>query len=115
MTNPQVMLPPICDRHDHDLIVRQLKLRPSDPWRVYHVVAQLLLFNRVVAEDGIAKRAEGDASNLTLVLAELGCLACARPALYRRVVLVCRKGLEHAAAVSRGERTDPDLDGPEGK
>lgn len=97
--NPTVVLPELCF-HCQRRIVKHCHLHPWDPWRAHIVVARLLLFSWVSSEDGIAARAEHEARNLTLILAELGCLGCARRHLFRDSILpLLAKGLSHAAKV----------------
>ena len=104
---PAVHIQNLCPRHRHDLIVRRLRIKPNEPWLVVEVTAQILLFQRAAASPKIHARTEGDAENLSLVLAELGCLACWDRDGYNRAVLLLRKGVDHAAAVARMEREDP--------
>lgn len=104
--NPLVVLPELCFRCQRR-IVKRCHLNPWDPWRAHIVVAQLLLFTWVASEDGIHTRSEGDSNNLSLILAELGCLGCARRPLFGDAILpLLAKGLSHAADVQKGKVRD---------
>lgn len=105
---PQVVVPELCKKHQRDLIVRRLKVPESGPWQGTLAAAQLLLFNRAAADPRIVARAEQSTENLTLVLAEVGCLACYLPEWYRRSITVLRRGLGHAIAVAYGKDEDPE-------
>jgi hypothetical protein len=100
---PTVVVPVTCERHRYDFLVRRMHIGPEDPRLAAEVTLQLLLFRLTVADPRIVARAGGDSYNLSLVLAELGCMACWSQAYYRLAYRCCQKGIEHAAAVARGE------------
>lgn len=106
----QVMIPDLCYVHTYDLVRTQLKLSPDDPWRVYVACSQVLLFQGASADARVWDRAGGSVENLSLVLAEIGCLACWDVSLYLRVVKLAKKGLEHMSAVSQGKIADEGFD-----
>lgn len=106
--NPVVELPQICREHQRKMVTR-LNLGPDDPWLANLVTLQILLFRATMYDDGITKRVGGDATAISLVLAELGCLACARHDGFLRAITVMRKGGAYAAQVARGEVYDPDF------
>lgn len=107
---PQVAIPKLCDFHLRDAVHFRLKLKEWEPWRANLIVLNILLFQAISGDERIWKRAEGKTENLGLVLGEIGCLACWSHLAYRRVIRVLKKGLDHAAAVSKGEIIDdPDF------
>lgn len=103
---PQVVIPQMCERHRYDFLARRMKLGPDDLRLAIEVTVQLLLFRIVAADSRILARSEGDANNLSLVLGELGCMACFDPKAYRLAYRCCQKGLEHAALVANGKIAD---------
>jgi hypothetical protein len=105
---PQIVVPQFCRFHQHELIVRELRIPESGPWMSSTVIAQILMFQAAAASERVAKRTENDANALSLVLNELGCLACAFPRAWRRAIRVMLKGFHHAAQVSKREVQDPD-------
>lgn len=105
---PQINVPSFCHRHLRELVVWELSLMPDQTWRAHVVVAQILMFQAAAASDRVQEQSAGDAHALSGVLANLGCLACAFPDSFKRAVTVLRKGLSHAAAVSKNELQDPD-------
>jgi hypothetical protein len=103
---PQVMVQRFCTKHERD-VVRRLKLQPTDPWQATMTVVQILLFTWTTADPGFHRRTAGDAANMSLVLAEIGCLACYQHDGYVRAIgLIRERGLSHAAAVSRHDAAD---------
>lgn len=98
----------LCARHEHELVVHRLQIPEDGPWLVAVVTAQILLFQWASADDAIWKRAERDAANLTLVLAEIGCLACRYVPGFDAAVRVLQKGIDHAAMVAQGKASDPE-------
>lgn len=101
-------VPSFCDWHHHDLIVRQLRIPESGPWRSTTIVAQLLLFSAVVADPAIGAMLDGSQKSLRLVVGGMRCLACTKPDAYARAIRVLKKGFSHAAQVQQGKATDPD-------
>lgn len=74
----QVQVPQLCQSHQVHLVTR-LRLGPDDPWRAAMVVNALLMFQRASQDNSIHARTGGDIGQLSLVLAEIGCLACRYP------------------------------------
>jgi predicted TIM-barrel fold metal-dependent hydrolase len=103
---PQVVIPQMCERHRYDFLARRMKIGPDDPRLAIEVTVQLLLFRIVAADPRIVARAAGEADNLSLVLGELGCMACWDQKAYRLAYRCCQKGLEHAALVANGKLAD---------
>lgn len=105
---PHIVVPDLCDPHKHELIVRRLRVPRTGPWRATIVVAQVLLAQRGMSSRRIHRRIGGDPQQYSVVLAEIGCLACWDKDGFRRVVRVLRRGLSHAGAVSQLRAEDPD-------
>ena len=105
---PEIVVPTMCERHRYDLLVRRMKLGPDDSWMVYDLTMQILLFQAASADPRIHARTGGDSRQLSLVLAEIGCLACWERKYYRKAMVIMRKGIEHAAKVAQGKRHDAD-------
>lgn len=105
---PLVEIPQVCREHQRKMCER-LRIGPDDPWLASLVTLQLLLFRAAMHDEGITKRVGGDTESISLVLAELGCLACARHDDFRRALIVMRKGGMYAAQVARGEVYDADF------
>jgi hypothetical protein len=103
---PTVVVPITCERHRYDFLVRRMHIGPNDPRIAAEVTLSLLLFRLTVSDPRIVARADGDSYNLSLVLAELGCMACWSQEYYRRAYRCCQKGIEHAAAVARGDKAE---------
>lgn len=104
-----IYLPRLCQRHEHDLVVAQLRLKPEDTWRAHYVVAQILMFQGLSATERFRRRVgpEGGVAAMNIVLAEIGCPACWNGALYRLVVQLFKKGgFHHAAKVSQNWALD---------
>lgn len=115
---PQVVVPQMCERHRYDFLARRMKLGPDDMRLAIEVTVQLLLFRIVVADDRIVARTRGHAEDISLVLGEIGCMACWDWRAYRLAYRCCQKGLEHAALVANGKLADegfPLLFPPEAK
>jgi hypothetical protein len=110
MTHDRPRVEILCRRHEHELIVHDLEIPESGPWKPAMLYAQMLLFSKVAGDPRVVARIDGDDHNLSLVLAEIGCMACFAPDVYERAVRVLRKGLSHAARVvvgSPGSGLDP--------
>lgn len=111
-TEGTVCVPALCVKHQR-VVIDRLRIPKHGPWNAALMIVNLLLFGRVIADDRITERigdAEGVefASTASLVLAEIGCLACFQgDAVYQAIKLIKRKGLKHAADVSRGEIAHP--------
>lgn len=118
MRDGGIVVPRLCQRHEHDLVVQQLRLSPNDDWRSHMVLALILLFQATTATDRFRKRCGGDrdagddadVAAMNIVLSEIGCLACWNGAVYRLVLSVFRRGgFEHAAAVGKDWSCDADF------
>jgi hypothetical protein len=108
---PQIVVPVTCEKHRYDLLVTRLHLGPNDPRLVQEVTLQILLFRQLAADPRIAARCtqtdgKAEAKDLSLVLGELGCMACYEPRYYRRACAVIEKGFPHASLVARGFAAD---------
>jgi hypothetical protein len=104
--SPQVVVPVTCERHRYDFLARRMKIGTDQPRLAIEVTLQLLLFRIVVADPRVTGRTEGKADNLSLVLGEIGCMACFDRQAYRLAYRCCQKGLEHAALVANGKLAD---------
>lgn len=105
---PVIQIPALCANHQHELVVHRLQIPESGPWVLAMIIMDVLLFQWATKDPGIWKRADGEVADLTLVLAEIGCLACRYPDGFGAAVRVLQKGIDHAAAVSQARATDPD-------
>jgi hypothetical protein len=108
-----IVIPDMCNLHQ-STIVHGLRLRQRDPWKVAIVIANMMLFQAASAGDVIWKRAanadgsEPSPKDVSLVLAEIGCLGCLDNRNFQRVFTILRKyGLSDAAKISRGELDSP--------
>lgn len=104
---PPIMMPKQCHRHNVEAI-GALGIPETGPWRAGLVVTGLLMFQWATTEKSVWDRADGKSENLSLVLAELGCLACAFPDGWKALIKVLIRGLTHAAHVSQGKLKNPD-------
>lgn len=104
----EVEVPVMCERHRYDLLVDRLKIPPHGPWMVAEVTMQIMLFQAATADERIQARTGGDPHSLSLVLNELGCLACWERKWYKRALLIIEKGVSYAAKVAQGKFYDPD-------
>lgn len=77
-------------------------------WMSHEIVAQMLMVQLATGDERLHKRTEGDAGNISLVLAELGCLCCWSPDYYARMLRIMKQGFHHAAQVSQNKAEDPD-------
>lgn len=81
---PRVELPQLCGTCQ-SLIVHGARFRPEDRWQVLIVTVNIALFREATNDDWIwqqlRKHPDGkaDASDLTRVLGEVGCLGCYFP------------------------------------
>lgn len=97
-------------------IVHGIGFTPADPWQSAIIVVQLGLFQaasrdeRVWARCSPTEDGERDVSDLSLVLAEIGCLGCFKPKT--RNALIEAIGREGLSAVAQRVKTEPmeDLD-----
>lgn len=105
-TEPQVVIPRMCPRHERD-VTRRLRLTQNDPWMATLTVVQILLFTWTTADVRFHRRTEGDLKNMSLILAEMGCMACVHGDGFTKAIgLIRDRGLGHAAAVSQNEVAD---------
>jgi hypothetical protein len=88
--NPLVRMPDLCYRHQYDLVRRRLHLEETDPWRAAIIEAQMLLLQAALVHPSVQARSEGNPLNLSIVLAEIGCLACFLPQDYRTAVVLIK-------------------------
>lgn len=108
MDKPVIHVADLCRYHAHELVVHRLQIPESGPWALAMIVMEILLFQWATKDPAIWKRADGNVADLTLVFAEIGCLACRYPDGFEAAVRVQLKGIDHAVAVSRGQASDPD-------
>lgn len=110
----QTVIPTLCERHRAEL-VHGLAIPESGPWQTAIIVASILLFQASTADDRVWQRCtllengDRDANDLSLVLAEIGCLACFKPESFGQLLGIMQKhGITYAAELSRGTRVDPE-------
>lgn len=110
-TNGGIVLPVICKWHEHDLVVKQLRVTEDETpsWRVWFVVASILLFQGTVVDKRFQASSDGSVAAINAFLVDVGCPCCANLALYKLVIRVLKKGLDHAVAVSKFETKDPEF------
>lgn len=94
ITDPQIMLAPLCQRHAAE-IVRRAKYSQSDKWRVLIVMAQIALFQGATATPSVQKRIEGNVERIE----ELGCLGCRLPNKWEQVVQAAKVSLPAVKAL----------------
>ena len=99
----QTYLPSFCQKCQHR-VVNEAGYGPLHPWRAALVVVQIALFQvaaghpTVQGRCGPAEDGTRDAQDLTVVLAEIGCLGCFLPrALTATIVELRDKGMDHLA------------------
>lgn len=106
-------LPSFCYRCLYE-IVHGAGLTEGDPWRAAVVVVQLGLFQAASRDRRVWDRCtptedgKKDAADLSLVLAEIGCLGCFKPKT--RKWLTDRIASEGLSAVAQSVRTEPTED-----
>ena len=105
---PTIVVPSLCNDHRHKMLVHDLQIPPTGPWQVAELTATILLFQAAAQDERISRRAENEASNLSLILAEVGCLACFEPKWYDLMVALLKKGVSRAAKVAQFKERDPD-------
>lgn len=88
----------MCRKHQQ-LLVGQVGLKPSDPWRAHVIVAQIVLFQATSAHPSTYERLGGDLKRL----GELGCLACFRPDAFGEIIQAFQRG-GIAAVKALGDR-----------
>lgn len=105
---PEVVVNRFCERHESDILHHRLKVPESGPWVATLVTMQLLMLNWLMTDKRIYARSEnGRVEDLTLVLAEVGCMACYDNDGYNRALSLFRVGgLDYAARVAQGKASD---------
>lgn len=99
--------PPLCEGCK-TTVVEQLDLGPDGPWQAVVLAATTAVTFAAMASPTVRKRlGEGTATDVSIVLNELGCLGCWQPeALGAGVaVIVEAGGLPRFFEVLRGQRT----------
>lgn len=86
----QISVPPLCDPHQSNLIRWRLRMTESDPWQMAVLTCSMLVWRRAINTPTVWKRAGGEADALSVVLAEIGCLACYDWQAYEDAVDVIR-------------------------
>jgi hypothetical protein len=101
-----IHVPALCQKHN-SAVVSRLRIPESGPWQAAIAINQVFLFQAATENPIVWQRCgqtdEGrETKDLSLVLAEIGCLACFLPEKFERVIgLIKRKGLNEAARISR--------------
>ena len=81
MASEQIEPAPLCQTHQY-LLVHQLGIPPTGPWRAAIIMATIALFQATTAEPGVYEKLGGDISRIK----ELGCLGCYRPDVFGELV-----------------------------
>lgn len=81
MTAPQIQVPQMCKKHQ-TLLVRQVGVPESGPWRSLIIMAQIALFQGATADQAFYDRIGGDLGRVE----EVGCLACFKPDCFGEIV-----------------------------
>jgi hypothetical protein len=111
---PIAYLPDLCPKHQRKL-VEALKIGPEGPWQSTLAVANIMLFQAAIAGKVVWGRCSKDekgharTEDLSLVLAEIGCLACFDSLAWSRIIRLHRK--YSSIGISRiihGKLKDPD-------
>jgi hypothetical protein len=71
----------MCRTHQH-LLVSQVGIPESGPWRALIIMAQLTLFQAATADPTFHQKLSGDLGRI----AEIGCLACFKPDAFGEIV-----------------------------
>lgn len=87
--NPQILVPEMCKTHQ-GLLIGQVGIPESGPWRVAIIIAQVALFQGTTAHPDTYPRLDGDVMNI----GRLGCLACFRPDCFGEIVAAMQAGPE---------------------
>lgn len=82
-------IPELCKMHQAK-VVHGLGLKPEDSWQMTLMAVQLAAFRATTFDERFLKRTEGKAENFSVVLGELGCLACWQPEAYRQAMAILR-------------------------
>lgn len=82
MTTPnvRVMAPDLCAAHQHDALVHRLHITEAGPWQITLVGLSILLSQAAFQDRRVQRRTAGQLEDFSLILAEIGCLACFMPA-----------------------------------
>ena len=106
MKDSTVFLPDMCRAHQAELVNR-LRIPESGPWQSTLVIMNIRLFQAATANPKVWERCsvvddgKRDESDLTLVLAEIGCLACFDRHTYGETLSLMRtKGVSHVAKLT---------------
>lgn len=104
-----IVPPSFCEWHKSDLIRMRLKIPDTGPWMVALITAQILMFTWSTTEKSVNDRlgSDGEPADLTLILNEIGCLACAFGDGFDRATILIRGDISHAAKVAQGRAKDP--------
>lgn len=99
-----IEMPDLCERHEHNFKRHFLSLDCECPQHVelrrrVSLMLKALLVSEVRVTPMVMRRAERDPRNLSLILEELGCLACHAPATYWRAIAILEHGLDAAIRV----------------
>ncbi len=80
-------VPQMCARHQ-SLLVHQVGVPPTGPWRALIVMAQVALFQAVSTDKAAWEQSGGDVTKLS----RLGCFACFKPDAFGEIVKTAIKG-----------------------
>lgn len=86
-------LPQFCRRHALQ-VIEQLRIPRSGPWQMTLMAANLACFRALTFDPVFLKRTEGDPAAFSLVLAEIGCLACHQPRAIELSIEILREDRE---------------------
>ncbi len=81
MIDEPIETAPLCQKHQA-LLVHQVDVPESGPWRTLLVIAQVVLFQMVTTDPKVHVRLGGNIHRIK----ELGCLACLHPDYFGEVV-----------------------------
>jgi len=98
MADKPIEMPAMCETHQA-LLVHQVGVPESGPWRSLIIVANVVLFQMVSTDQNVYDRVGGDAHRLK----ELGCLACLHPDYFGEVVQAAQSS-DMQAMKKLGER-----------
>lgn len=81
MSRSEIYVPNMCNLHQH-LLVKQVGIPESGPWRALIIMAQVALFQGATADPKLHEKIGGDMKRLD----EVGCLACFKPDRFGEIV-----------------------------
>lgn len=81
MTNVQIMVPDMCLLHQR-LLVQQVGIPSTGPWRALIIMAQVALFQGATADPKFHAKIGGNMNRV----GEVGCLACFKPDRFGEIV-----------------------------